>query len=56
MYTFIPEPYFGPADNEIWYTTTDGSIISPNLYDVCDNTYENGQGVITCNGPITHIK
>lgn len=26
MYTFIPEPVVGPADNEIWYTTTDGEV------------------------------
>ena len=27
MYTFIPAPVVGPADNEIWYTTVDGEFI-----------------------------
>ena len=31
MYTFIPEPVVGPADNEIWYTTEDKQVIEPNI-------------------------
>ena len=39
MYNFIPEPVVGPADNEIWYTTNDSSIVPLN---------EDGYGWIHC--------
>lgn len=29
VYTVIPKPVTSPADNEIWYTTVDGSMITP---------------------------
>ena len=49
-YTVIPEPVVGPADNEIWYTSTDGEVITPDLIrtncNIISNTYENGKGVI----------
>jgi len=46
--------------NEIWYTSTDGNIVTPYATDVFDanivsNTYENGQGVITFDGDVTQI-
>ncbi len=58
MYTFIPEPVTGPADNEIWYTTTDGAIIQfekDSLGDskVIKNEYKDKIGIITFDKPIT---
>lgn len=55
-----------PPDNEIWYTTKDNTIINldassstynPQPFDVnvVSHTYENGKGVIKCDGPITTI-
>ena len=45
---------------EIFYTSTDGNIVIPyksNIFDanIVSNTYSNGQGVITFDGPITRI-
>ncbi|MBR7183084.1 MAG: leucine-rich repeat protein [Alistipes sp.] len=49
-----------PANNEIWYTSTDGNIVEP--YDstgfganIISNTYENGKGIITFDGEVTKI-
>ncbi|MBR6423542.1 MAG: leucine-rich repeat protein [Bacteroidales bacterium] len=47
-------------DNEIWYTSTDGNIVEPNLTDYFDasivsNTYENGKGVIKFDRDLTRI-
>ena len=46
--------------NEIWYTSTTGEVIDP--YDatvfganLVSNTYENGKGIITFDGPVTGI-
>ena len=44
----------------IYYTSTDGNIVTPYATDVfganiISNTYENGQGVITFDGPVTSI-
>ena len=53
-------PVTGPADNEIWYTSSDGNVVSPH-YDnyfgatIVSHTYENGKGVITFDGPVTII-
>ncbi len=49
-----------PANNEIWYTSTDENIVTPYATDVfganiVSNTYENGQGVITFDGDVTLI-
>ena len=46
--------------NKIYYTSTDGNIITPNKTDVfgakiVSNTYENGIGIITFDGPVTAI-
>lgn len=48
-----------PANNEIWYSTTDGAPIDS--FDVGDativsNIYQDGKGVITCDKDITYIK
>ena len=47
-------------DNKIFYTSTDGNIVTP--YDetgfganIISNTYENGQGIITFDGPVTDL-
>ena len=44
----------------IFYTSTDGNIVEPRETDVfganiVTNTYENGQGIITFDGPVTSI-
>ncbi len=49
-----------PPTNEIWYTSTDGEVVTPNATDVfganiVSNTYENGKGVITFDGVVTTI-
>jgi len=60
IYTIVPEPAEGPADNEIWYTSSDGNVVIPSETDVfganiVSNTYENGKGVITFDGPVTIV-
>jgi hypothetical protein len=52
----VPKPVVGPADNEIWYTTSDGNAV--NFYPgttntVLSNEYINGRGVIKCKEKIT---
>ena len=47
-------------NNQIWYTSTDGNIVSPNKTDVfgatiVSNTYEDGKGVITFDGDVTVV-
>ena len=49
-----------PANNEIWYTSSDGNIATPSKTDVfganiVSNTYENGKGVIVFDAPVTSI-
>lgn len=53
-----------PPDNEIWYTTEDGSLIhldplnhnkQPFNSNIVSHTYENGKGVIVCDAPIKVI-
>ena len=49
-----------PANNEIWYTSSDGNIITPCAVDVfganiMSNTYNNGKGVILFDAPVTLI-
>ena len=46
--------------NQIWYTSTDGNIVTPYKTDVfgadiVSNIYENGQGIITFDAPVTSI-
>ena len=53
------EAELASANNKIWYTSSDGSIITPYSYvfgaNIVSNTYENGQGVITFDAPVTSI-
>ena len=49
-----------PPNNEIWYTTTNREvdrIHNPDTFDanIISNTYKNGKGVITFDGPVTTI-
>ena len=49
-----------PANDEIWYTSSDGNIVTPNKTNVfganiVSNTYENGKGVIVFDAPVTSI-
>ena len=49
-----------PADNEIWYTSSDASVVTPNNTEafganVLSNVYENGMGIITFDGEVTEI-
>ena len=46
--------------NQIWYTSSDGEVVTPYETDVfganiVSNTYENGQGIITFDGEVTSI-
>ena len=48
-----------PADNEIWYTSTNG-VVTPRYTDgfgatIISNTCEDGKGVIKFDGPVTSI-
>jgi len=59
---FIEEDCPEPIDPtwQITYTSTDGNIVTPNATDVfganiVSNTYENGVGTITFDGPVTSI-
>ena len=50
----------GPANNEIWYTSSDGNVITPDSRSsfgasIVSNTYRDGKGVITFNGTVTRI-
>ena len=47
-------------DDQIWYVTSNGRVIdinkgTPFNANVISNTYENGYGIIRCDGPITSI-
>ncbi len=49
-----------PENNKIYYTSTDGEIVTPNDTtvfgaNIFSNTYENGQGVITFDGKVMEI-
>ena len=49
-----------PAKNEIWYTSTDGKVVTPynsGAFDanIISNTYTDGKGVITFDGNVTTI-
>ena len=57
---FIEECEEECEENTITYTTSDGNTVTPNASDVfganiVSNTYSNGQGVITFDGPVTSI-
>ena len=49
-----------PANNEIWYTSTDGSVVNPRSNtdfgaNIISNTYYGGRGIITFDGDVTKI-
>lgn len=48
-----------PPQNEIWYTSTDGQIVTPDdryVYaTIVSNTYEDGRGVLVFDQPITIV-
>ncbi|MBQ2240440.1 MAG: leucine-rich repeat domain-containing protein, partial [Alistipes sp.] len=44
-----------PPDNEIWYTTTDGSKIHINTNNLVSNSYNNGRGVLKFRDRVTII-
>ncbi len=64
-YTVVPAKVEGPADNEIWYTTTTGDIkpiheVIEQGFDklgihLISNTYENGKGIFVFDNTITEI-
>lgn len=47
----------GPPDNEIWYTTTDGNIItiSNTALTITSNTYVDGKGVLVFDSDLTAL-
>ena len=49
----------GPPNDEIWYTSSDGNIVTPYsteaLPTIVSNTYNDGKGVIKCASVITSI-
>ena len=57
----LPEPWVQPkpANNEIWYTSSDGNIVTPyqasSLPTIVSNTYVDGKGIIKCASDITNI-
>ena len=49
-----------PPDDEIWYFSTDNSIVTPYMNDafgtsIVSNTYSDGKGVIKFNAPVTQV-
>lgn len=60
VFTTIPQPVVGPANNEIWYTTTTGEAIVTSTpldvifgSDVVSNTYKDGKGILVMSSDIT---
>ena len=57
----LPEPWVpsGPANNEIWYTSSDGNIVTPyktsSLPTIVSNTYVDGKGIIKFAIDVTSI-
>lgn len=57
----LPEPWVpsGPANDEIWYTSSDGNIVTPDtassLPSIVSNTYVNDKGVIKFATDVTSI-
>lgn len=57
----LPAPWVpsGPANDEIWYTSTDGNIVTPyrasSLPTIVSNTYSDGKGVIKFATDVTSI-
>ena len=57
----LPEPWVpsGPANDEIWYTSSDGNIVTPSdttgWPSIVSNTYVNGKGIIKFASDITNV-
>jgi hypothetical protein len=58
---YISKTNTTPPNDEIWYTSTDGDIVSISSsvttfgVSIVSNTYDNGKGVIKCSGAIKYI-
>ena len=56
---FLVETEDNIPNNQIWYTSTDGNVITPYSKSfgatITSNVYENGNGVITFDGNVTKI-
>lgn len=44
-----------PANNEIWYTSTDDNIVQCVAQNILSNTYKDGKGIIVFNGPTINM-
>lgn len=57
----LPEPWVpsGPANNEIWYTSSDGNVVAPHqassLPAIVSNTYVDDKGIIKFATELTSI-
>ncbi len=57
----LPEPWVqpGPANDEIWYTSSNSQIVNPyytsSLPEIDTNTYSDGKGVIKFKTNVTSI-
>ena len=57
----LPAPWVqpGPPADEIWYTSSNGNIVTPNstsaLPTIVSNTYSDGKGIIKCASDIISI-
>lgn len=64
----VADATFLPPNNEIWYTTSDGKVLQHHVVDqvltsetknfgvnVISNTYQNGKGIIKCDGDIRYF-
>lgn len=53
------QPWPIPPDNEIWYTSTNGKIVTPystaGLPTIISNTYTDGKGIIKFNRQVTQL-
>ncbi len=58
-YDFENGEVFVNEKMKIYYTSTDGNVVTPSFFafgvNIVSNTYENGQGVITFDGEVTKI-
>ncbi|MBQ2958340.1 MAG: leucine-rich repeat domain-containing protein [Alistipes sp.] len=55
----VPDTTATPANNEIWYTTTDGNIVNTSSskfnVNIESNIYKDGKGIITFDGDVKQI-
>lgn len=67
LFTAVSKPAGGPADNEIWYITSDKTTVGPESsvsampgsyafgVNLISNTYDGDKGIITCDNPILYF-